>query len=117
MQLVGFLFFGFEIQPGKEYPEVKVYVPSWTCDIGDVEIGSSLDKFVSERDQTIGKSYCANLQGILSVSSFLGGLVQPIADKICSGENKARHTYVTFAYNNKKADSVTTYCSPDVSAT
>jgi DMATS type aromatic prenyltransferase len=73
MQLVGFLFFGFEIQPGKEYPEVKVYVPSWTCDIGDVEIGRSLDKFVSERDQTIGKSYCANLQGILSVSSFLGG--------------------------------------------
>ena len=38
MQLVGFLFFGFEIQPGKEYPEVKVYVPGWTCDIGDVEI-------------------------------------------------------------------------------
>jgi hypothetical protein len=34
MQLVGFLFFGFEIQPGKEYPEVKVYVPGWTCDIG-----------------------------------------------------------------------------------
>jgi DMATS type aromatic prenyltransferase len=78
MQLVGFLFFGFEIQPGRKYPEVKVYVPSWTCGIRDVEIGKSLDKFFSERDQTIGKSYRADLQGILWVSCFFGGLVQPI---------------------------------------
>jgi hypothetical protein len=95
---------------------VKLYVPSWTCDIGDFEIGKSLEKFFSEKDQTIGKSYCANLQGILSVSSFLGGLVQPIADKICSGENKARHTYISFAYNNKKGAYVTSYYSPDASA-
>jgi hypothetical protein len=88
MQLVGFLFFGFEIQPGKEYPEVKVYVPGWTCDIGDVEIEGSLEKFFSERDQTIGKSYCANLQGIQSVSSFLGGLVQPIVNKFAVEKTK-----------------------------
>jgi hypothetical protein len=55
MQLVGFLFFGFEIQPEIKYPEVKVYVPSWTCGIGDVEMGRSLDKFFSERDQTTEK--------------------------------------------------------------
>ena len=78
MQLVGFLFFGFEIQPGKEYQEVKVYVPSWTCDIGDVEIEGSLEKFFSERDQTIGKSYCANLQGIQSVLPFSGAWCNPL---------------------------------------
>jgi hypothetical protein len=67
---------------------VKLYVPSWTCDIGDFEIGKSLEKFFSEKDQTIGKSYCANLQGILSVSSFLGGLVQPIVNKFAVEKTK-----------------------------
>jgi hypothetical protein len=88
MQLVGFLFFGFEIQPGRKYPEVKIYVPSRTCGIRDIEIGKSLDKFFSERDQTIGKSYCVDLQGVLRVSCFLRGLVHAIANKFAVEKTK-----------------------------
>ena len=65
-----FLFLGLEVVPGVEMPEVKLYVPAWTCPFGDGEITSRLAGYFKSEDWAIGSTYDDDFQRVRWVLSF-----------------------------------------------
>ncbi len=52
-----FLFLGLEITPGVAIPEVKIYIPAWTCGFQDAEIANRLEKYFKSQNLVHGSSY------------------------------------------------------------
>ncbi|KAH9208495.1 tryptophan dimethylallyltransferase-domain-containing protein [Leptodontidium sp. 2 PMI_412] len=96
-----FLFLGLEIIPGVEMPDVKLYVPAWTCPFGDQEITARLGGYFKSQDWAIGSTYDDDFQ------------------KLCGNHEgtpaKASYTYLSFAYSSAKGPYVTLYYSPNIS--
>ncbi|MAD85006.1 MAG: hypothetical protein CL912_18765 [Deltaproteobacteria bacterium] len=65
-----FLFLGLEVIPGVEMPEVKLYVPAWTCRFGDGEITSRLASYFKSEGWAIGSTYDDDFQRIRWVLSL-----------------------------------------------
>ncbi|PVH78392.1 aromatic prenyltransferase [Cadophora sp. DSE1049] len=97
-----FLFLGLEIVPGVEMPEVKLYIPAWTCPFGDGEITSRLAGYFKSEDWAIGSTYDDGFQRISGTSE--------------GASAKASYTYLSFAYSSTKGPYVTLYCSPNLSS-
>ncbi|KAG4438090.1 hypothetical protein IFR05_006411 [Cadophora sp. M221] len=96
-----FLFLGLEIIPGVEMPDIKLYVPAWTCPIGDEEITARLGSYFTSQNWAIGSTYDDDFQKICG-----NGEGMPV---------KASYTYLSFAYSSAKGPYVTLYYSPNIS--
>lgn len=63
-QSAEFLYFSFEIAPGRNVPDIKLYVPSWTCGIDKTGLTRGLSKYFQEnrwdvaRYKAIFGQYC-----------------------------------------------------------
>ncbi|KAN0109973.1 aromatic prenyltransferase [Hyaloscypha variabilis] len=64
-QSAEFLYFGFEVCPGKEEPDVKIYVPSWTLGIDKTGLTRGLGRYFREVGWDVGKSYRNDMQQVL----------------------------------------------------
>ncbi len=67
-QSAEFLYFCFEISPGKSEPEVKVYVPSWTLGIDKTGITRGLGRCFRELGWDAGRTYKIDVQNLLWVT-------------------------------------------------
>jgi hypothetical protein len=47
-QSADFLYFSFEIVPRRNEPEIKLFVPSWTCGIDRMGLTRGLCKYFKE---------------------------------------------------------------------
>lgn len=88
-----FLFFGFEIAPGKKAVDVKVYVPMWTAGLGG-EVAT----------ETLGV-YFRGLGWDVGVDSWR-------LDGRGGNGGGAGYTYISFAYSARKGVYVTSYFTP-----
>lgn len=64
-QCAEFLYFCFEISPGKSEPGVKVYVPSWTLGIDKTGLTRGLGGCFRELGWDAGRSYKSDIQNLL----------------------------------------------------
>lgn len=114
-----FLFLGLEIIPGVEMPDVKLYVPAWTCPFGDQEITARLGGYFKSQDWAIGSTYDDDFQKLWYVIYILRS--ENYSMLICCSGNdegtpaKASYTYLSFAYSSAKGPYVTLYYSPNIS--
>ncbi|PMD38624.1 aromatic prenyltransferase [Hyaloscypha variabilis F] len=95
-QSAEFLYFGFEVCPGKEQPDVKIYVPSWTLGIDKTGLTRGLGRYFREVGWDVGKSYRNDMQQVF------GGLDE---------KERSGYTYISFAYG-EKGPAVTICCAP-----
>jgi DMATS type aromatic prenyltransferase len=64
-QSTEFLYFGVEILPGKQEPQVEVYVPSWTLGIDKMGLTMGLGRYFREQGWDVGSSYKTEIREIL----------------------------------------------------
>jgi DMATS type aromatic prenyltransferase len=64
-QSAEFLYFGFEIAPGRNDPDIKLYVPSWTCGIDKTGLTRGLSKYFKEKGWSVASSYKSDIREIL----------------------------------------------------
>jgi len=64
-QSAEFLYFAFEIDPGKEQPDVTIYVPSWTLGISKTGLTRGLARYFRELGWDVGNTYRDNMQEVL----------------------------------------------------
>jgi hypothetical protein len=62
-QEIPFLFFAFEIMPGKDEVDVKVCVPAWT--LGADDVSRRLAGFFRKQGWSVGQEDEKNLQGAM----------------------------------------------------
>ncbi|KAK0120212.1 hypothetical protein ONS95_011618 [Cadophora gregata] len=93
-----FLFLGLEVVPGVEMPDVKLYIPAWTCPFRDKEITSRPSGYFTSENWDVGSTFDDDFQKISETSE--------------GGSAKASYTYLSFAYSVAKGPYVTLYYSP-----
>ncbi|KAH8882671.1 aromatic prenyltransferase [Thozetella sp. PMI_491] len=90
--------FGFEMVPGRELPEVKVYVPMWNY---------------APDDQTVAENLAEvfRLQGWGAVADKYGAAVRDSFPRADLRAPAYTHTYLSFAFSKKKGVYMTMYYS------
>ncbi|KAE8447327.1 hypothetical protein EG329_010885 [Mollisiaceae sp. DMI_Dod_QoI] len=86
-QTNSFLYFGLEITPGREMPDITIFVPAWTCGISQSGVRERLRNFFEARGWVVGKEFEEMDEGLM-------------------------HTYSRFKYNEVKGVEVTMCYSP-----